>query len=271
MAFPVFFSVGLSFTDYNIYTGEITPVGLSHYLEMFTDPIFWRALRNNLFVVGVSVFGQIPLGFILAYILYRRLVRFTSFFESVVFLPMMISTVIVGLLWRHIILSPRSVLNNIIRAVTGNPDFLLQFNVSPLMAMIPVGVVMLWIYTGFYMLVFFANLQRIENSLLESAMIDGAKESQIFRKIIVPMMSGPIIVTSILAISGSLKGFDLIWAMTGGGPANFTTVLPIYMYRYAWEFGQYGYGSAASTIIVILSIILIVAFRYINRKMSGEV
>ncbi|MBN1411238.1 MAG: sugar ABC transporter permease [Spirochaetales bacterium] len=271
IAFPVVFSFVLGFTHYDLFHPEDTKfVGLGNYFTMFADPLFWRALSNNVFVILVSVFGQIPLGTIMAYILFRKMVRFRGFFQSMVFLPITISTIVVGILWKHIF-SPHGLGAFLLKQLTHNPDAMFTFAVEPQTAMLPIGFVLIWLYTGFYMLVILANLQKLGDEIIEAAQIDGATEFQIFLRIIVPNLSGVIKVLSILAIAGSLKGFDLIWAMTGGGPANYTMVLPIYMYKYAFythHTDAYSFGSAIATFIVAVCIAIIVVVEFIGKTVK---
>jgi multiple sugar transport system permease protein/raffinose/stachyose/melibiose transport system permease protein len=224
-------------------------------------------MKNNFFVIFVSVFGQIPLGFTLAYLIYRRLVKRGGFFQAMVFLPTVISTIIIGILWSKMF-SPIGVVPRIIQAITNNPDYSMTIMNSKNLAMIPIGFVLLWVYTGTYLIIFLANLQNIDPNIIEAAQIDGATDGQIFRKIIIPQLYGVLVLTSILAISGSLKSFDLIFTMTGGGPAYYTNLLSIYMYNQSFIFHNYGIGSAVSTVMVILSIILVILIRLARRKID---
>jgi raffinose/stachyose/melibiose transport system permease protein len=124
-------------------------------------------------------------------------------------------------------------------------------------------------FTGFYMIIFMANMQRIDPQIIESARIDGAKEGQILRYIILPAMTGVIITCAILAISGSLKTFDLIYGMTDGGPAGLTRVLSLYMYQSAFKGSpNYPLANAISTIMVLISIVLIVLTNTIGKIFS---
>ncbi len=269
IAFPIISSVGLSFTDFNIYKNLAIWTGLANYIKIFKDPVFWFSMRNNLIVIFVSVFGQIPLGFGLAYLIYRKLVKRSGFFQAMVFLPTVISTIIIGILWSKMF-SPIGVVPNIIQSITNNPNYSMTIMNSKQLAMIPIGFVLLWVYTGTYLIIFLANLQNIDPNIIEAAQIDGATEGQIFRKIIVPRLYGVIVLTSILAISGSLKSFDLLFAMTGGGPAYYTNLLSIYMYNYSFIYYNYGVGSAVSTVMVILSIVLVILIRFARRKIDTD-
>jgi len=267
IAFPIISSVGLSFTDFNIYKNLAIWTGLANYIKIFKDPVFWFSMRNNFIVIFVSVFGQIPLGFGLAYLIYRKSVKGSGFFQAMVFLPMVISTIIVGILWSRMF-SPIGVIPRIIQSITNNPNYSMTIMNNKQLAMIPIGFVLLWVYTGTYLIIFLANLQNIDPNIIEAAQIDGATDGQIFIKIIVPQLYGVIVLTSILAISGSLKSFDLLFAMTGGGPAYYTNLLALYMYQKAFIFYDYGVGSAVSTVMVFLSIVLVILVRFVRRKVE---
>lgn len=260
VAFPTIFSILLSLTNYNggVIFGnpDIQFVGLKSYIWMFTEPAhnFYTALKNNMLIVGVSVFGQIPLGFILAYILSRKLIkRGNRFFQTMIYLPNVISSIIIGVLFRAIIISRESVLTDIRRIFDPTAGYIAISN-----PMLPVLIVILWMFTGFYMIIFLANMQRIDPAVIEAARIDGAKESRILWHITLPALSGVIITTAILAISGSLKSFDLIYAMTQGAPAGQTRVLSLYMYQSAFQGApNYPLANAISTVMVFISIVLI--------------
>ncbi|HPZ16651.1 MAG TPA: sugar ABC transporter permease, partial [Sphaerochaeta sp.] len=131
--------------------------------------------------------------------------------------------------------------------------------------------VILWMYSGMYMIIFMANLQKIDNAVIEAARIDGAGEMQVLRYVILPALSGVIVVTAILAISGSLKSFDLIYVMTGGGPANRTSVLSIYMFDKAFKGApNYPLANAISTVMVIISFLLIGLTKFAEKKFGGR-
>lgn len=273
VAFPTIFSILLSLTNYNggVIFGNpnIQFVGIKSYLWMFTEPShsFYTALKNNMLIVGVSVFGQIPLGFLLAYILARKLIkRGNSFFQSMIYLPNVISSIIIGVLFNAIIYGRSSVLMDVSRIF--NPAAVYAMSSNP---MIPVLIVILWMFTGFYMIIFLANMQRIDPAVIEAARIDGAKESGILWHITLPALSGVIITTAILAISGSLRSFDLIYAMTSGGPAGQTRVLSLYMYQSAFSTApNYPLANAISTVMVLISIVLIMITMGLGKVFSEK-
>ncbi|MDR0315375.1 MAG: sugar ABC transporter permease [Treponema sp.] len=269
MAFPTIMSIILSFSNFRggklFAPGSLSFGGLKAYREVFVDQYFFMALKNNIFIVLVSVFGQIPLGFFLAYILSRGLIKGTGFFQAMIYLPNVIAAVIIGILFKRFFLSSNSVWLEIQRFFNPAAEYIPGQN-----AMVPILVVILWMYTGIYMLIFLANLQKIDVSIIEASKIDGASEMQTLRYIILPALSGVIVTAAILAISGSLKSFDLIFVMTEGGPAYKTSVLSIYMYMKAFRGApNYPVANAISTIMVVICFILIGLTRFTEKRLSS--
>jgi raffinose/stachyose/melibiose transport system permease protein len=270
MAFPTIFSVILSLTDYNggkvFGNPNFRLVGIKSYIEIFHNNYFYLALKNNLLIVLISVFGQLPLGFILAYILSRKIVKGTDFFQTMIYLPNVISPVIIGILFKSFYWNSDSVYMEILRTVSPNASYNVLEH-----PMIPVLVVMLWMYTGMYVIIFLANIQRIDTSVIEAAKIDGATEGQTLWHIILPALSGVIVTCAILAISGSLKSFDLLYVMTNGGPAGKTRVLSLFMYDMAFRGSpNYPLANAISTIMVLISFALIIITRAAEAKFGGK-
>jgi raffinose/stachyose/melibiose transport system permease protein len=137
--------------------------------------------------------------------------------------------------------------------------------------MLPVLFVILWMYTGMYLILFLANMQKIDVQVIESARIDGANEAQVMRHIILPALSGTIVNAAILAISGSLSSFALIFAMTGGGPSHVTEILSIYMYNSAF-LGRPNFplANAIALIMVAISFLLIALTKALEKRFGGK-
>lgn len=266
--FPLIFSIILGFTQWRGY-GEIRFVGFDNYIRMFSDPIFFIGLKNNFMIVLVSVFGQIPLGLLLAYMLYRKMVAKGNLFEVLIFLPITISSVIIAQLWNRIF-SPVGIFTALMRMLTGNQDYVMTVVESKTFAIVPIMFVLLWQHTSLFMVIFLANLQRIPNSAIEAARLEGAGEGTIFARIVVPMMGYVIFINSVLAISGSFKSFDLIYSMTGGGPAHFTEVIAVYMYNTTFVHQNYGYGSSLSIIIIVFIILSMLLTRAVTKFLKVE-
>jgi raffinose/stachyose/melibiose transport system permease protein len=272
MAFPTIFSFILSLTNYNggpvFGNPDVKIVGFTHYVRMFNDKYFWISLKNNGLIMAISLFGQIPLGFLFAYVLHRKLIKFGDFFQTIIYLPAVISTIVIGRLWQSFF-SPYGPFTEFMRRF--NPTWENELFFDPHLAILPVLFVILWMYTGTYLIIFLANLQKIDPALIEAARIDGATEWQVLTKIILPALSGVIVTTAILAISGSLKSFDLLFAMTGGNPARRTSVLALYMYDNAFRGApKYPLANAISVFMVLLSLILIMVVRITESRFGGR-
>jgi raffinose/stachyose/melibiose transport system permease protein len=188
VAYPILHSVWLSLTDFNPNRGgDWKFVGLLQYRTMLQDPDFWHALKNNLVVVAVSVFGQIPIGFALAYILYRKLVKAGIFYQSMVFFPNFLSTIVIGTLWKRLFQADGPAAR-LLQWLSGDPARQFDLMLKAQTVMYPIGFALIWMYTGLYMIVFLANMQKLDVGMIESAKIDGASEPQIFFRIIVPLL-----------------------------------------------------------------------------------
>jgi len=154
--FPVLVSFFLSFTKWRHFKMQ-SFVGLQNYVNIFKDPSFQHAIWNNIQITLISVLGQIPLGILSAYILYRKWVKGNKFFEMMIFLPAIISNVVVALLWNRIF-SPVGIYTDFVRRITGNPDFVVKIFENRNWAMIPILAVLLWQCTSLYMVIFLANM-----------------------------------------------------------------------------------------------------------------
>ncbi|MBQ0070521.1 MAG: sugar ABC transporter permease [Spirochaetales bacterium] len=271
MAFPTIFALFLSITNYKggalfgPKRRHIDIIGFKYYTAMFKDKYFWLALKNNMWITFISVFGQIPLGFFMAYLIFRGMIKGKDFFQTVIYLPCVISTVVIGRLWGAIT-EPNGALTDIIRLF--NPAYVATNSSHPI---IPVLFVILWMYTGTYLIIFLANMQKIDVSIIEASKIDGATEFQALRYIILPALSGVIVTSCILAISGSLKSFDLIYVMTSGGPAKQTYVLSIFMYDTAFKGApNYPLANAVSIVMCIISFTMIAITKVVEKKFGGK-
>lgn len=239
-------------------------IGLSNFKEIFTDPIFFRSFRNTMFIVVASVFGQLPIGLIIAVILTKK-IKGARFFRSAFFMPMVMSTVVVGLLWSTILNSQAGIINTILENI-GLEKFAHDWLGNPKYAMYTVSAVIIWQFIGFYMIIFLAALQNIPEEIMEAADIDGASEVKKLFSITLPMMWDTIMAAVVLCIAGSMRSFDLVFVMTQGGPAHATEIMATYMYNKTFSIYRYGYGSAVSLVICVISLVFIVTSRVLMNK-----
>lgn len=260
---PLFWSVYYGFFEWK-GLGSAKFTGLSNYQEMLQDRVFWRALKNNLILVASSIIGQIPIALILALLLLRNTV-FTRIIRSAVFMPMVLSTVVIGLIWGYIY-HPQFGLANAALEMIGLDSWTRAWLSDPKVNMYAVSIPINWANIGPYLVIFIAALQNISSEIHDAAKIDGATGGRKLVSVTLPMIWNTVVVTIVLCISGSLKAFDHVIVMTGGGPAQSTELLATYMYNNTFEVYRYGYGSAVSTMIIVISILLIGLNQLITKR-----
>ncbi len=254
--FPTVYTVILSFNRGR--GGEFTDwVGFDNWIRLFTqDPNFLRlgfppsgALWNNVLWIVFYVSVTVLFGLVLAVMATR--VRYEAFIKAVVFLPQAIAATSLAIIWRFVYApDPETGLLNAILGVAnvgpvsllGNPD-------TVNWALIAVGV---WGSVGFATVILSAAIKGISSEVLEAARVDGATEPQIFWRIIVPMVSLPISVVAVTLVVNVIKLFDLIFVMTAGGPGASSRVIAFSMYQEAFPQGQFGYGAAIASVMLLL-------------------
>ena len=244
--YPILQSFYYSVMDWNGFN-EMTFVGLDNFKKLFADPLFWNSVKNNLYVVLVSVLGQVPIALFFALLLNRKL-KGAKLFRTIGFLPVVLSTVVISLTWSLIYNSRNGLINEFLGSI-GLDSLAQNWLGDTKWTMASVLVVVVWQFIGLYLIIFLAALQNVPAEVLEAAKIDGASEWATTWKITIPMIWDTILVAIILCIAGSLKTFDLIYVMTHGGPAHSTDVMALYMFNETFTTLQYGYGSAVSVFI----------------------
>jgi ABC-type sugar transport system permease subunit len=253
----IFIPAGLavvgSFFAFGITSQDWQPVGLGNYARAMTDPIFWVALRNNLFIVVGSIVLQVGFGTILAALLDRGLPRGATIFRTIIFAPMVVSAVAIAVVWQ-VILDPNvGALNTLVEAVGLTPPRLGWLG-DPAIAMWTILLIAAWQYTGFMMVLILAGLQGVPKELYEAAALDGAKGVTAFVHVTLPAIRNVLIAAVLITTIGGFKAFDLIYATTLGGPANATQVLGTYIYLQAFNLGNMGYADAMSVILLLIAV-----------------
>lgn len=245
--------------------GTMKFVNLNNYIELFTkDRYFPKALINSFILAGASIFIQLPLSLILAIILARG-VKGEKFFRTVYFVPVVISSMVIGQLWMKIFNSQYGLLNIFIR-LFGDSDYEFSWLSTPATAFISTVIPAVWQYIGYHMLIFYAGIKSISTDYYEAAKIDGATKAQVSFKITIPLIA-PVIKTCLLfSLTGSFRAFDLIYVMTGGGPNHASEVPGTLMYNSLFRRGLYGYGSAQAFFIVIECLLFSFVIRQMFKK-----
>lgn len=264
---PVIWSAYYGFFNWS-GIGEAKFIGLDNYAEILRDPVFWRALKNNVIFVLASVFGQVPLALMLAVLLHKSNLL-QRFLRSAVFLPMVLSTVVIGMIWQYIYHPQIGILNFLLDAL-GLESWKLEWLSDRKIAIYSLIPPLIWSYVGLYLIIFMSALQNIPGEIHDAAKIDGVSGARKLVTITLPMIKNTVQVAVILCISGSLKSFDLVYIMTKGGPAHASELLATYMYNSTFTTYRYGFGSAISTTIMVISLLLIGTSQWLTSRKKGR-
>lgn len=184
-------------------------------------------------------------------------------------MPMVLASVVIGIIWGYIYNPQIGILNYILENV-GLSSWIRDWLGDPKINMYSVSVPIIWANIGPYLILFIAAIQNISSEVEDAAKIDGAVGFRRLYLIVVPMIWNTIKVAIVLCISGSMKAFDLIYVMTGGGPAQATELLATYMYNNTFNIFRYGYGSAVSTMIMIISMILVAGSQLLMKRKGND-
>jgi ABC-type sugar transport system permease subunit len=262
LVYPLVESLILSLYRWN-GINERTWVGLDNFRRLLTeDTVFIVAIKNNVIFSVLTTAGTVILGFLLALAIERR-VRGWRIFKVVYFLPVMMSTTVVGLLWGRLYDSAFGPINGLLRSLgwAKPPDWLGDANIS----LISIIIVTIWQYAGFPMIILLAAIENIPSEIHDAATLDGVNWRQRALKIILPLVMNVVLVIVMLQLIFSFKVFDIVWTMTEGGPGEASNVLGVLLYRTAFRYTQFGYGSAIAVlmflIIFILSMVYLRLFR----------
>lgn len=256
MAYPLVNTVISSFYEYSFSSQTRVFIGLNNYLQLLRDPVFWVGLRNNLIVLVGSVVAQVGGGLILAGVLNRGISRrWSAVAQTVIFVPMVMSNVAVGLLWQFVFNPSIGILDSALKLMGVAPP-LLGWLGDPNLAIYSVLLVACWQYTGFMTVILFAGMQSVPIELYEAATLEGASEPQLFFYVTIPVIRKVILAATLITMIGAFKVFDLVYVLTAGGPANASEVLGTYLYKNAFTLDRMGYASAIAVVLLVLTLLL---------------
>jgi raffinose/stachyose/melibiose transport system permease protein len=232
--------------------GEKTFIGLANYTKLLSDTKFWTSAYHSFLL---ALFSVLSLGgYLLVSVVLSGKIKGANLFRKIYLIPMLLSSVAIAQLWMRIYHPSNGVMNSFLMSlgVENLPLWLSDSSIVLYAIFIPI----IWQYAGFYILIYYAALKNIPESLVEAARIDGATPWQIAYKIKMPLIAGVIKVTIVLAVVGSLKYFDLIYVMTDGGPNGASEVMASYMYKLAFRTNDFGYGSAIGFALLLICLLV---------------
>jgi len=264
--FPVVLAAYYGFFKWKGYGKPTDFIGLQNYKTILTDPEFHAALQHNLTIVVLSLLLQGPIAIGLALLLNRKM-RGRSVIRVLIFVPYVVSEVIVGTGW-SLMLQSNGAVNDVLGKL-GLDSLQQDWLSDPNIAIWSLMVIISWKYIGFAVILFMAALQNIPEELYEAASIDGASYWQIQRRITVPLLGPTLRIWAFLSIIGSLQLFDLvyiIWGQYVAGTAGVST-MATYMVQYGRNAGNFGYGSAVAVVLFLISLIIALIYqRFVLRR-----
>mgnify|MGYP001170020682 FL=1 len=270
--YPLLCTVYYSFFNISLASiNKLKPAGWGNYIKLFTrtSPEFFSQILPATFIyVAGSVIGQIGFGLILALLLNQKFLKGREIFRAIIILPWVVSSIIIAISWRFMYEPRLGIINHIL--------LLLGINSTPTwlndekLVMPCLIVANIWHGMPFSFIIQTSGLQSISEDVIEAATVDGATSPQKLRYITLPLIRQFLVLNLILTSINTINSFDLIYAMTNGGPLYRTEVISVYMYHRAFNFGYLGEGSAISTIIFLINFVLTIFYMQINRNRERE-
>jgi multiple sugar transport system permease protein len=263
--FPVLYAFYLSFHEWNMPSPTMKFVGLQNYQELFKDPTFILSLVNTaIFTFGV-IGSIVVLSLALALALDSKM-RGINFFRGLYYTPAVTSVIVIAAVWTWMYEPNFGILNQLAKMV-GLPQ--LRWLSDTNSALPSVIITAVWRNVGYFGVIFLAGLQGIDTMYYEAAKTDGANVWQRFRHVTIPLLMPTTFYVVVMGIISSFQVFGLIYAMTGGGPVNATSVIVYYLYKQAFVYFKMGYASATAYVLfaIIFSLTLI-QFRLMGRRIE---
>ena len=266
--YPFFSSIYYSFTNKNLILPNYKFVGFDNYIKVVKDPIFWASFFNSIKWTVLSLIGQIIVGFTLALSL-NRVKKFKWLYKTLLIVPWAFPTIVIVFSWQWILNGVYGYLPNILvqlGIVKDIPEFL----TNPTMAFITLVFINIWFGAPLIMVNVLSALQTVPQEQYEAAMIDGASSMQVFRFITVPHIKLVVGLLVVLRTVWIFNNFDIIYLMTGGGPANSTMTMPIYAYNMGWGSKLLGRSSAVTVLLFIFLMIICGIYFFVISRWEKE-
>ena len=257
---PTFASLYFSLTRWSLFESKF--IGLDNFVMFFQEPALMKGFTNTLIFAVVTSGSKVVLGLLLAVLLTSRIVG-RAYLRSVVFFPVLVSTIGVGLLFQVLMNPERGLINGALGVIgIDGPGWL----TDPKWALMSVAAVDVWKGVGLATLIYIAGIVSIPREYMEAARVDGAGSWESFRRIVLPLCKPATVTVIILSLIGGLRSFELIWAMTRGGPGFTSDVISSVIYK-QYQAGFYGLSTAGNVILfVVVTAIILPLSWFLNRK-----
>ena len=268
--YPMLNVVVLSFQKWNGLAPQRPFVGLANYQYIFTqDPVFWVAFKNTVIWTIMCVIFPPMVGLILALSLNQKLFARNTF-RAIFYLPVIIAPIAVATMWKWMY-DPFFGLFTEILTSMGLQNWIQDWLGDKSVALYSVFVAYLWQSVGFSMVLFLAGLQNVSQTLVEAARIDGAGRWNIFRYVTLPALRTTITIVLVLSVISSLKAFDIVYGLTGGGPAQSTQMLALWAFTQSMQIFDFGRGAAISVVLLLITIVVVIPYlRWTQKHEEAE-
>lgn len=263
---PLINSIYFAFVDFNGFEADPPFIGLGNFIELATDPQVAPALRNNIIWIIVGTAGPVCIGLGVALLLWN-IQRGSTLYRLAFFLPYVLPGAAIGIVWGWMYDPLRGWVNKGLELVglgslatgwLGNPDTALG----------AVLVTAVWSAVGFAVVIFMAALRNVDTELIDAARIDGANARQRLWFVVLPQIMPVFLMVTTITLIGGFSVFDIIFVMTGGGPANATEVLGTYAYSNAFQLNRISYGTTLALVITVLAIPFTIGLNRLQRRLS---
>ncbi|MBB3396197.1 sugar ABC transporter permease [Rhizobium sp. BK060] len=255
--YPLLHSLYISLTNYNPTFGtSYSLIGFGNYARAFSDGQFWHSVGLTLLFTAISVTASLTLAVLLALLFNRNRPGFL-FLRTFLLIPMLITPIAVGIVWRTMMMPDLGILNYLLSLI-GFPG--LAWAGSPSGALASVILVDVWQWTPFMFIIIFAGLRSLPRSPFEAAQIDGAGHVSTFLNVTLPMLKPVIVIATLLRIVDAFRTYDTVYIITRGGPDFATDLLSVYLQRVNFRIFDLGYGSALSWIALVIILLIVIVF-----------
>jgi multiple sugar transport system permease protein len=265
LGFPIVYNIGISFFEWTLKSNDKPFVFLENYMKVMADDKFMKVLMITIVWTALGVVLQMLCGIGLA-LFADHINRGKKYLRVIMLLPWVIPGVVTALMWKWMLQSDVGVINALLMQ-SGITEKNILFLSEPALALITLVLINVWKATPFWFLMITAGLQSKPMDQIESAGLEGANYFQVLKHVILPHLSPVIASTGVLTTIWTLNYFDLIWVMTKGGPLDSTSTFPIYTYRLAFEFNDFGRSAAMAVISLLL--VSVVCLPYVRKMFAN--
>ncbi|HLM21962.1 MAG TPA: sugar ABC transporter permease [Propionibacteriaceae bacterium] len=264
--FPMGSALYFSVVDFDGIDPTPEFVGFANYTEMFTDPEVWHALSNNVIWIVIGTAAPMVIGLLIAVLIWS-VQRGSVIYRLAFFLPFILPGVVIGIVWTWIYDPANGWLNRALGAI-GLESLQRGWLGDPSLALYAVLATAIWAYSAFVIVIFLSALRNVDIELVDASRIDGANAGNRLIHIILPQIMPVFLMVLTLTLVGGFSVFDIVFIMTGGGPADASNVLGTYSYTQAFQLSRIGYGTTLALLITVLSVPFAVALNRLQRRMA---